>query len=229
MTNHSCIACGREIVDGTKFQICKDCFCNLHKLEGNLCDKCGDEVLKDNQLCDHCKTFDYSFQQNKSFCYYEKVSAKIVKGLKYGHRKFYAKHVAEMMTENKDYFEDVDIITFVPINKRRMKERGFNQAEEIAREISLILNKPVDCLILKSDSAKHQAGLSQKERLENLKGTFSVDEANKNKIKGKTILIVDDVFTTGATLSECANVIKKFKPIKIKTLTFAKTKFLSKV
>ena len=74
---------------------------------------------------------------------------------------------------------------------------------------------------------KHQAGLTQKERLENLKDTFSISPENKDKIKGKKILIIDDVFTTGATLSECAKVLKSQKPKSVSSLTFAKTKFNS--
>ena len=71
----------------------------------------------------------------------------------------------------------------------------------------------------------HQAGGSQKDRLKNLCGSFEVDEKFAGEIKGKNILIVDDVFTTGSTLNECAKVIKKLKPNKIVTFTFAKTKF----
>lgn len=225
MTNHACLGCGREIVDGTKFQLCENCVKDIEKLSEPLCEKCGDKVLEGNKFCDHCKSNDYYFDCNKSICYYTDVSAKIVKGLKYGRRKYYAKHIADIMTSEKDVFEGVDVITYVPVTSKTRRERGFNQAEEIAREISNIVGIEMVCTLSKSDDTKHQAGLSQKERLENLKDSFLLINDAKDKIKGKVVLIVDDVFTTGTTLSECAKALKKAKPAKVKTITFAKTKF----
>ena len=124
-------------------------------------------------------------------------------------------------------FENIDVITFVPMGKKGLRERGFNQAEEIANEISKIMNIPVFGLLRKTREHKHQAGLNQKDRLENLKGTFEIISDYKSKIKGERILIIDDVFTTGATLSECAKTIKEAKPKSVSALTFAKTKLIS--
>ena len=225
MTNHSCVSCGKEIVDGTKFQICDDCLKNIEIIDGSVCEKCGDKVVAGNKLCNHCKNTDYNFDCNRSFCYYSDVSSRIVKGLKYGKKKYFAKHIAEMMTELDDVFEDVDVITFVPVDAKRRKERGFNQAEEIAKELSRLKNICVKNTLIKLASSKHQAGLTQKERLENLKGSFVLIDEAKECVKDKVVLIVDDVFTTGATLFECSKTLKKAKPAKIKTITFAKTKF----
>ena len=224
---HSCIACSKEIPDGSEFQLCEKCLKNLDEIDGNICTKCGEKLKDGNMLCDHCKEFDYSFDRNKSICYYTDVSSGIVKSLKYGGRKYYAKHIAKLMTRDKSCFENVDLITFVPIGKKRLRTRGFNQAEEIAKEISKLVGIEVVSLLDKVVEKKHQAGLTQKERLENLKDTFSVCSENKDKIKGKNILIIDDVFTTGATLSECSKVLKIQKPKSVSTLTFAKTKFNS--
>lgn len=225
MTNHSCVCCGREIVDGTKFQVCENCKKNFDLLNAALCEKCGDLVAEDVKLCDHCKNFEYNFDQNRSYAYYNEVTASVVKGLKYNKKKYFAKYMAEMMCEIKDYFEGVDIISYVPISNKRRKERGFNQAEEIAKEMGAILNLPVEKLLSKIENKKHQAELSQQERLKNLIGSFVVCDDAKQKIKNKGVLIVDDVFTTGATLSECAKVLKRVASCKIKTVTFAKTKF----
>ncbi len=224
MKNHSCICCGREILDGTKFQVCDVCKSKLSLIDGLVCKKCGEKVIDGNTFCDYCKNTNYVFDENHSYCHYDETSAKIVKGFKYGGRKYYSRGIAEMMTANVDNFKMVEVVTFVPINKARRKERGFNQAEELAKEIAKILNIEVVELLTKSDSTKHQAGLSKAERLENLKGSFVAIEENKSKIKGKVVLIVDDVFTTGATLNECSKVIKKCKPKSIVTTTFAKTK-----
>jgi len=225
MTNHSCLVCYREIVDGTKFQVCENCKNDIHVMSGSLCEKCGDEIVDGNRFCDHCKVSVFNFEQNRSYCYYDEAAAKIVKGLKYGHRRYYAKHIAEMLASVDGYFEDVEVITYVPINNKRKRERGFNQAEEIAKELSEILGIKVLNLLEKDENSKHQAGLTQKERLQNLIGSFSINAENSSEVKNKTVLVIDDVFTTGATLNECCHVLKRCKPKKLKTLTFAKTRF----
>ena len=130
------------------------------------------------------------------------------------------------MCKNVDYFKDVDIVTFVPISKSRLKERGFNQAQDLAKHIGKIISKPVVSIFNKIDSGKHQAELAQADRLKNLIGSITLADVNEN-LKGKVVLIVDDVFTTGATLDECSKVLLKLKPKMIKTATFAKTKFNS--
>ena len=121
LKNHSCISCRREIVDGTNFSLCKNCFEEIEMLSGNLCKVCGDSILEDNIICDRCKLCDYSFDENKSFAVYEDVAAKIVKRFKYSGKKYYAKHLAELMVLNRNYFENIDVISFVPIGEKRRK------------------------------------------------------------------------------------------------------------
>lgn len=224
---HSCILCDREMLDGNKFQICEKCFNNMQKIKEPVCSKCGEALENGNLNCLFCGSFNYAFNSNRSIFYYDDNSSKIIKGLKYNQRKYYAKFIARMMTEDMSIFEKIDVITFVPISSKRKKERGFNQAEEIAKEISKIVGIETIELLEKVKDNKTQAGLSQKERLENLKGTFAIKAGLEDKIKGKNILIIDDVFTTGATLNECSIVLKTAKPKRVRTLTFAKTRLFS--
>ena len=202
---------------------------NLEIIDGTICEKCGEEVASGNKLCDTCKSVHYDFDKSRSFAKYGEIASKIVKRFKYSGKKYYAKHIAEMMATKTENFDNVDFITFVPIGEKRKRERGFNQAEEIAKELSALANIPVINLFHKIGSEKHQAGLSQKERRKNLKGTIVFGADDQENIKGKTILIIDDVFTTGATLSECAGVLRKskYKPNKVFAYTFAKTMLFS--
>ncbi|MBP3582037.1 MAG: ComF family protein, partial [Clostridia bacterium] len=135
-----------------------------------------------------------------------------------------SKYIANMLLEDKKYFEGVDYITFVPMSKERFKERDFNQAEEIAKDVSAAINIPVISVLEKIKENTHQAGLTRKERIKNIANTIEVKNDESFKIKDKTILVIDDVFTTGSTLSECAKVLKKKGANKVKTLTFAKTR-----
>jgi len=99
------------------------------------------------------------------------------------------------------------LLVFIPLEKRKLKQRGFNQAEEIAKELSKSLEIPLvsDCLI-KIKANFPQVKLSGKEREENIKGVFLCK--NPEKIKGRKILLLDDVYTTGSTMEEAARVLK---------------------
>lgn len=228
--NHGCLSCRKEIPDGTKYGLCSKCYHDMELLAGNVCEICGDAVLENNNFCDRCKMSKFEFDKSRSFAVYEDVASRIVKRFKYSGKKYYSRYLAELMLLNKECFENIDIITFVPIGNKRRKERGFNQAEELAKEISKLTNIEVVDLLDKTGSEKHQAGLTQKERQENLSGTFKLKDNVSLQIKNKSILLVDDVFTTGATLSECSKVLKsdkKHKPNKIYCYTFAKTRLNS--
>jgi competence protein ComFC len=122
--------------------------------------------------------------------------------------------------DKKPDFSDFVLVP-IPLDGKKLKWRGFNQTEEIARELSSLLKIPlmVDCLI-KIRVTKDQVELSEKERLENVKGAFFVK--NKEKIKGKNLLLVDDVFTTGATMKEAARVLKEAGAKKIVGIVVAK-------
>lgn len=225
LTNHKCLSCFKEIPDSTEFMICDDCTKTLEPLGEKLCKKCGEKLNIAGGCINNCEKYHYAFNKNVSLYYYTDTAAKIIKNLKYGNHKYLAKYVAKIMLSQKEKFNDFDILTFVPSSKSRMKERGFNQAEEIAKFIGENLDKPVLPLLIKTKDTIHQAGMTGKDRLINLKNSFSVDKNFSENILGKKILIIDDVFTTGSTLNECAKVIKNFKPKNVSCLTFAKTKF----
>ena len=225
MKNYSCICCYKEIPDETEFMLCEKCKEDIEFLNNNICKKCGDK-LNDNRFCiNDCNKFHYSFDENISICYYTKSAARIIKNLKYGRHKYLADYVASLILKRKNDFCDVDVILYVPSSKNRLQERGFNQAKEIAKVVADALGK--DCIdaIIKIKDTIHQAGGTQKDRMKNLAGSFAVDSKYEEYLKNKKVLIVDDVFTTGSTLNECAKIVRKFKPKMIKTLTFAKTKF----
>lgn len=102
----------------------------------------------------------------------------------------------------------VDLITFVPLHKYRQQERGFNQAEVIAQELAKQLNTPCRQLLMRTVNSKHQARLEHKsDRLTHLENHFRL-ATEANIIDHKSIMIIDDVCTTGSTLNECAKVLK---------------------
>jgi ComF family protein len=125
-----------------------------------------------------------------------------------------------LLLDKKPDFSDFVLVP-IPLSKKKLKWRGFNQAEEIAKELSNFLKIPLisDCLI-KIKETKDQVELSEKERKESVKGVFFVK--NEEKILGKNVLLVDDVFTTGATMEEAARVLREAGVKKIVGIVIAK-------
>lgn len=121
---------------------------------------------------------------------------------------------------NKHYFDGIDRLVPVPLHKRRLSERGFNQAEEIAKILAVELRLPLENILIRKKSTKQQAKLQKQERVENIKDAFALKEGFD--IKGKNILVVDDVFTTGSTLDECARILKEAGAEMVKAFTLAR-------
>jgi ComF family protein len=113
-------------------------------------------------------------------------------------KKFCVEHFSQI---------DIDIITFVPLHWHKLFFREFDQAFLIAESISKILNIPIHPLLFKERSTDSQHLLSKKEREQNLQNTFNIIPGSN--IDKKTILLVDDVFTTGNTINECAKILKR--------------------
>jgi len=114
------------------------------------------------------------------------------------------------------------IITFVPMHKKREKQRGFNQAELIAKEIGKTLNLPVMPLLKKVKETQDQTALTKEERAENVKGSFVMSLAHELS-SCKSCLLVDDVFTSGSTMKECAGVLRKAGYKQVWGLVLART------
>lgn len=132
----------------------------------------------------------------------------------------------EIHVKDEHLFPDVrtlDGITFVPMDAQRKRQRGFNQSELLACELSKKFSLPLVHGLRKEKSTKAQVKLSGKERWENVRGAFFMDESEKARFKGKSFLLVDDVLTTGATASECSKVLRKCGAKKIFVATLANT------
>ena len=126
------------------------------------------------------------------------------------------------LMDNPPNFADF-LLMPVPLEKKKLKWRGFNQAQEIGRNLSKFFNIPLlNDILIKIKETLPQAELSEKERKENIKGVFMI--RNQKKVLGKKILLVDDVYTTGATMEECARVLRKAGAKEIIGLVIARAK-----
>lgn len=120
-------------------------------------------------------------------------------------------HSPEILLASRRLAQDDNntIITFVPLHPARFARRGYNQAEILAEVVSQRLKIPSLNLLRKVKNTKRQVGMVGRKRRQNLKGVFRIRNSKKPEIKGKKIIIIDDIATTGATLNECAKVLKE--------------------
>lgn len=219
--NLQCIICRKELAHANRKCVCEECETKLPYIV-HPCEKCGEEVVGEGRFCEACKFVERDFDKCYSVFNYDGAAKKLVYKLKYEGKKYLAEYMAKYLSDlivlrNIDF----DIVTFVPVCKKRKRRRGYNQAELLANSVALDMK--VECveLMQRVKETPSQVELSFKDRLENIKDAFVITD--KNLVKGKTILVIDDVLTTGATLNECAKVLKKAGANKVIGLTFANT------
>lgn len=220
--NFSCLCCGRDVFNN-KYEICDSCKNKLHFLTGKLCKHCSEHLISDGNFCIHCKGKIFYCDKIISPFVYDGIVKNFILGLKYNNKKYYANSLSIFMcdTYNKNNLL-CDLIIPVPLCDKRLKERGYNQSELLAKPISKTLNLPLvtECLI-RVKQTPSQVNLNYKERTNNLIDAFKV--INKKLIKDKTILLIDDVYTTGATITECAKTLKRAGAKVVYALTAAHT------
>ena len=223
--NISCILCDCSISKNTTYSMCKDCFSNINFiLDG--CIKCGKPIinysLEEQHIegCNYCLNKGFYFDKVISCIEYTELSKKIVFGLKYNDKTYMGKYIAQIMSEKLE-LENIkfDYILFVPLHKKRMRKRGFNQAEKIAKNLSKLINIPVLDNIERIYNTKRLYKLSKDERKKELKNVFILKDS-KHEIKNKNILLVDDIFTTGATVNEISKLLKLKNVNKVYAMTF---------
>lgn len=222
----NCKICRKSVESRYDGNICSVCWSETRIFNGNeiLCQKCG-AFLKEGRyefeaFCRKCD--DDTFDRASAIGLYEKALMSCVLNLKQ------APHIPTRLNDllfaafSNSFCGDIDQMIPIPLSRKRMHERGFNQSLVIAESLSQKNGLPINksTLIRKAHSEKNRSGMDKKAREETVKGAFSI--RNAASIKGKTLLIVDDVFTSGATVSSAARVLKDAGAEKIFVLTIAR-------
>jgi ComF family protein len=218
-----CLATG-EIVDA-QGMISPAFWSQLQFIEDPFCKTCGipfNFEIANDTLCAACLDREPVFDRSRSAVIYNDASRKLILSFKYGDR-LHAVHtfIPWMLRAGQDMIDAADFIIPVPLHSRRLRERRFNQSALLAQEIAKRSGKPyIPDALLRTRHTAPQQGLNFKERGKNVHGAFSVNE--KYSLKNKNILLIDDVFTSGATLNECARVMKAAKAASVSVLTIAR-------
>lgn len=188
--------------------ICPECRKRLPYIKTKRCRICGKPVEDSEVYCDDCQKIRHHYQEGMGVFLYDDVMRETMSYLKYKHRKEYGRVLGELVYEEareKIRFWNPQAIVPVPMHKSKMEKRGYNQAEEIARPIAELSGVPLRTdLLFRREKTAAMKDLSAMERRENMKNAFAT--ADDIAIP-KRILLVDDIYTTGATMDACARAL----------------------
>ncbi|MDO4188261.1 MAG: ComF family protein [Lachnospiraceae bacterium] len=204
-----CPACHDIVVERGEL-ICPECRQKFTLVKAPYCIKCGKKmVTSDEILCNTCKMRTVPFDEGRAVFVYDDVMRKSIYRFKYGGRKeyarFYAKEIVANLSEKIIKWR-VDVIIPIPLHKSKLRKRGFNQAFLIAKEISHLTKIPVDNkLLIRTKKTEKQKNLGVLERDGNLKNAFKI---RRDKVQYLSAMLIDDIYTTGATMSNATAVLK---------------------
>jgi len=189
--------------------LCNYCQEDYPLIDDPVCKQCGKQLANDDDLCFDCKKAEHLYEKGIALYPYEGIIKEALYRFKYGGKRKYAEFYAEnMYSKLKDtgFFHQIDLIIPVPVSKERLEERGYNQAEEIAKHLSKISKIPYnrDILIRKKDT-RPQSGFNPNQRTKNIRNAFVT--TSQLPAKHKVILIIDDIYTTGSTINECSRIL----------------------
>ncbi|HNR03628.1 MAG TPA: ComF family protein [Bacillota bacterium] len=214
-----CSICGRA----GRLAVCNACMASLDYLQGITCLHCGKQLNEqyDDCTCPDCKTGIFYYERAYSCFEYGGMGKKLIHKLKYEGMVQLANVIAGLMAERLENERLViDAIVPVPIHKKKLEARGFNQSQIIARELGERLHKPVMGCLERMVETKEQYNLDRNQRFLNIRGAFSV-KLSYNIGKYKNILLVDDIYTTGSTVNECSKLLKDAGAAKVYVITAA--------
>lgn len=218
-----CIICKEKNINF----LCNRCKAKINFIKNNFCARCGTPAegkITEGAICGKCKTEKTYFVISRSVGVYSDTLKEIIHAFKYNKKKYLAKPLGNLLIEyliENFNINNIDIVIPIPLHKKREDERGFNQSELLAKEISNKLKIQISNNILfRTKNTLPQFALSPEDRYENIKGAFEI--RNGELIKDKNILVVDDICTTGATLKEASKTLAKAKPKGIYCLTLAR-------
>jgi len=220
-----CIACSDELDDDNEFSLCEKCLKDL-PYNNSFCQVCGTPISDMGIVCNHCKERNYDFNFSRSVFMYEGKIISLIHRLKYNNAKYLKEPLSNFMLNyfsSHSEFKDIDFIVPVPLNRKRQKWRGYNQSELLLYSFENAGISVETKVLERVINTESQTNKTREERLINLENAFEVKD--KQKVKGKNIVVVDDVFTTGTTINECAKALKKAGASKVVGFTLAAANF----
>lgn len=201
--------------------LCGDCSQDMGRVEVPFCQYCGesyDGVIEAQFRCPNCSSMELAYGFARASLVSSEASLELVHGLKYQKQRHLARALAFCMAEvfeNDERFRNMEnwCLVPIPLHWKRQWRRGFNQSEALAEELSKLVHLPVRKSLKRVRSTKSQTRLSRNQRLENLRGAVCLRSGYEDlQSQSEGVILVDDVFTTGATVNACAAILRKQFP-----------------
>lgn len=221
----TCTSCGADLPYDDRLRVCPDCQGKVRAITGLVCVQCGTPLESGGARCYDCKTGKkHHFYANRSAVRYEGVARELIVAFKYRFRDYLQGYLGAMLlacVRAQYRVEEIDIVVPVPMHWTKRLFRGYNQAALLAEHVARGIRRPlaVDALQRRRMTLA-QAGLRREERLRNL--DTAVIARSDVRVKGKHILLVDDVATTCATLDACARALLNAGAAKVSCATVAR-------
>jgi ComF family protein len=232
-----CRICGEPLLNISRLPVCFDCLDAIQPVRGRVCSICGERVLSSYAVadpdglsrCPICRRVERPFARAVAYGSYDGGLRELIHLLKYNGVRPAAgvlgRMLAEAIARLEPAFEQAQVLVIpVPLYKGKRRQRGFNQAELIARAAVKFYPERLriaDDLLLRTRDTQSQIGLTSHQRRENMRGAFAV--ASAAEVTGREVLLVDDVYTTGTTASECARVLRRAGVAQVWVATVART------
>lgn len=224
----ACSYCNGSVKDSGIPFFCSACWADFLVMPSPFCQKCGTpfdspEALSHSpdHCCMHCRKNQPLFDQAVSVGLFEGSLREAIHQFKYRPCRALAAPLAKWMTGNLKSIDDVDLIMPIPLHSVRLRQRGFNQSLLLAHELSVNFSIPLSYNnLLRVLPTKPQVELSGEERIKNVQNAFAL--AHPEEASEKSILLIDDVFTTGATINECTRVLRNAGSTVVRALTLAR-------
>ncbi len=221
-----CRLCEQPLTNLSRIPVCPVCLSLPEPLHAEFfCRACRTPFLDsypldEHDLCTICRESQVNFDAAYSFGSYEGPLRQLIHLLKYAKVESLAAPLSRFLLQAMPLDQHFDFVIAMPMHWRKRWERGFNQAELLAKPLAKRRGLKLSMALRRKRYTKAQAGLTEAQRRENLKGSFSV--RNPAQIAGKRILLIDDVFTTGATLRGAAEILKNVGAAHVTALTLAR-------
>lgn len=222
-----CVACAEIIKQSSEGLFCPSCLSQISFITGSLCPICGLPFLDSpagNHVCGDCILSPPYYAKARAVAGFESIIMDAIHKFKYGRNISIGSALGSFMAgfSFPDFdFSEYSLLIPVPLHIKRLRERGFNQSLLLAKEMGKKYKLPVNFSLLKRcNFTLTQTGLNRAEREKNIKGAFAVTD--KNRLAGENIILIDDVYTTGATINECAKVLMKAGAQKVAALTLSR-------
>lgn len=225
----ACVGCGRAD-PAPLTHLCADCIFEMHPLAASVCSRCGHPFWGDvegDYTCSYCEELQPAFDTARSVLLFDGLAAELVRRFKYAGAVWLAGDLAAFLRHGYEFYygdRSYDLITYVPLHPWRRRWRGYNQAGLLARALVRLLGSGVvRPYLMRVRRTESQTRLTARQRLNNVRGAFAVRKGRSRWLAGKAVLLIDDVMTTGATVSECARALKQSGAEKVDVLTLART------